>query len=82
MKLPPICTTPSVQKSDDACRHGFATGLLDQGVSPVKVAKRGGWKSAQHVFATYGHDVADDNVTDILTGTKSTRAERKRNAAN
>jgi integrase len=64
-----------------ACRHGFATGLLDQGVSPVTVAKRGGWKSAQHVFATYGHDVADDDVTDILTGTKSTRPERKRNAA-
>lgn len=64
-----------------ACRHGFATGLLDQGVSPVTVAKRGGWKSAQHVFATYGHDVADEDVTDLLTGTKSTRAERKRNAA-
>jgi integrase len=64
-----------------ACRHGFATGLLDQGVSPITVAKRGGWKSAQHVFATYGHDVADDHVTDILTGSKSTRAEKKRNVA-
>jgi integrase len=64
-----------------ACRHGFATGLLDQGVNPITVAKRGGWKSAQHVFATYGHDVADDDVTDILTGTKSTHAERKRNVA-
>jgi integrase len=63
-----------------ACRHGFATGLLDQGISPITVAKRGGWKSAQHVFATYGHDVADENVTDVLTGTKSTRAETKRNA--
>jgi integrase len=64
-----------------ACRHGFATGLLDQGVNPITVAKRGGWKSAQHVFATYGHDVADDDVTDILTGTKSTHAEKKRNVA-
>jgi integrase len=64
-----------------ACRHGFATGLLDRGISPVTVAKRGGWKSSQHVFATYGHDVAADDVTDVLTGTKSTREERKRNAA-
>jgi integrase len=64
-----------------ACRHGFATGLLDQGVNPITVAKRGGWKSARHVFETYGHDVADDTVTDVLTGTKSTHDERKRNAA-
>jgi integrase len=63
-----------------ACRHGFATGLLDKGVSPITVAKRGGWKSAQHVFATYGHDVADESVTDVLTGTKSTHAEIKRSA--
>jgi integrase len=62
------------------CRHGFATGLLDQGVSPITVAKRGGWKSAQHVFVTYGHDVASENVTDALTGTKSTQARRKRSA--
>ena len=64
-----------------ACRHGFATGLLDQGVSPITVAKRGGWKSAQHVFATYGHDVADESVTDVLTGAKSTQAGRKSNVA-
>ena len=62
------------------CRHGFATGLLDQGVSPITVAKRGGWKSARHVFETYGHDVAEEQVTDLLTGTKSTR-KRKRNVA-
>jgi integrase len=60
-----------------ACRHGFATGLLDQGVSPITVAKRGGWKSAQHVFATYGHDVAEENVTDILTGTKREMKRRE-----
>jgi integrase len=63
------------------CRHGFATGLLDQGVSPITVAKRGGWKSARHVFETYGHDVASERVTDILTGTKSTQEEKKINAA-
>ena len=62
-----------------ACRHGFATGLLDQGVNPITVAKRGGWKDTRHVFETYGHDVADDNVTDILTDTKSAQQWRKTN---
>jgi len=52
-----------------ACRHGFATGLLDQGVSPITVAARGGWKDTRHVFETYGHDVASDRVTDLLTST-------------
>ena len=37
------------------------------------MAKRGGWKDAQHVFATYGHDIAADDVTDVLTGTPATR---------
>ncbi len=63
-----------------ACRHGFATGLLDQGISPITVAKRGGWKSAQHVFATYGHDVADESVTDVLTDAPITQSEGKRRA--
>lgn len=63
-----------------SCRHGFATGLLDKGVSPITVAKRGGWKSVQHVFATYGHDVADENITDVLIGTPETRTVAKRNA--
>jgi hypothetical protein len=51
--------------------------LLDKGVSPVTVAKRGGWKSAQHVFQTYGHDVADENVTDVLTGTPIDTAKKR-----
>lgn len=59
-----------------ACRHGFATGLLQAGVSPVTVAKRGGWKSPQHVFETYGHDIADRDVTDLLTGEKSTQQKK------
>ena len=58
-----------------ALRHGFATGLLDKGVNPKTVAKRGGWKSTAHVFATYGHDVASANVTDILTDTPETQHE-------
>ena len=62
-----------------ACRHGFATGLLDKGVSPITVANRGGWKNARHVFETYGHDVAPVDVTDVLTGTPETQAGRKFN---
>ncbi len=59
-----------------SCRHGFATGLLNKGVSPVTVAKRGGWKSPQHVFETYGHDIADHDVTDLLTGEKTTQQKK------
>lgn len=58
--------------SPHSCRHGFATVLLDKGVSPITVANRGGWKSARHVFETYGHDVAPADVTDVLTDAPST----------
>ena len=64
------------------CRHGFATGLLERGVSPVTVARRGGWKSAQHVLTTYGHDIAREDITDVLTDTPLTQQTRKRNAIN
>jgi len=64
------------------CRHGFATALLDKGVSPITVAKKGGWKDARHVFETYGHDIASDDVTDILTDTPAAHAGAKRNAIN
>jgi integrase len=62
------------------CRHGFATGLLDKGVSPITVAKRGGWKDARHVFETYGHDIAAHDVTDVLTDTPATQMAGKRNS--
>ena len=62
-----------------ACRHGFATGLLDKGVSPITVAVRGGWKDPRHVFETYGHDVASEDVTDVLTDTPQAQIGRKRN---
>lgn len=65
--------------SPHRCRHGFATGLLDKGVSPITVAKRGGWKDPRHVFETYGHDVASVDVTDVLTGTPATQTGRKLN---
>ena len=61
-----------------ACRHGFATGLLNKGVSPVTVAKRGGWKSPQHVFETYGHDIAERDVTDLLTGDRAPAAKERK----
>jgi len=64
--------------SPHSCRHGFATGLLDKGVSPITVAERGGWKSARHVFETYGHDVAPADVTDVLTGTTGTTTRDRR----
>lgn len=66
-----------------ACRHGFATGLLDKGVNPKTVAARGGWKDTRHVFETYGHDVAPADVTEILTAkidTPATQQRRKSNA--
>ncbi len=65
------------QLSFHACRHGFATGLLDRGVNPKTVAERGGWKSVQHVFETYAHDVASEDVTDLLVDTNRAQAPRK-----
>jgi integrase len=60
-----------------SCRHGFATGLLHRGVDPVTVAKRGGWKTPAHVFATYGHAREDKKVTDLLFDTGSDTENRQ-----
>jgi len=49
-----------------ACRHGFATAMLHAGYDPVTVAKHGGWKSARHVFETYGHANEDKTITDKI----------------
>lgn len=49
-----------------ACRHGFATAMLRKGIDPITVAKLGGWKSAQHVFTTYGHAMNDETLTDRI----------------
>lgn len=54
-----------------SCRHGFATGLLRAGIDVMTVAKLGGWKSAQHVFLTYGHANDDPTLTDLLFGNLS-----------
>lgn len=63
-----------------SCRHGFATGLLRKGVNPMDVAKRGGWKSTHHVFATYGHATEDEAIVDLLIDTPETQQRQKRNA--
>lgn len=51
------------------CRHGFATGLMHQGIDPITVAKRGGWKDPAQLFRTYGHAMDDETVADRLVGT-------------
>lgn len=56
------------------CRHGFATAMLHAGIDPVTVAKLGGWKTPAHVFATYGHAMSDETVTDRIIGTNLARA--------
>ncbi len=56
-----------------ACRHGFATAMLQAGVDPVTTAKRGGWKDAHHLFRTYGHAMDDETVTDRIIATNLTR---------
>lgn len=58
-----------------SCRHGFATRLLHLGIDPVTIAKLGGWKSAAHVFQTYGHAQNDATLTDLIFGTRSDTAE-------
>lgn len=49
-----------------ALRHGFATAMLHAGYDPVTVAEHGGWKSARHVFETYGHANKDKTITDKI----------------
>lgn len=51
-----------------SCRHGFATALLHKGVDVVTIAKLGGWKSAAHVLATYGHARNDATLTNLIFG--------------
>lgn len=60
------------------CRHGFATSLMHAGIDPVTVAKRGGWKSPAQLFATYGHAMDDETVTNALTGTPAAQRRRAR----
>lgn len=56
-----------------ACRHGFATSMLQAGVDPITTAKRGGWKSPAHLFATYGHAMDDETITDRIIDTPATQ---------
>jgi integrase len=63
------------QLSFHSCRHGFATAMLRAGVDPVTIAKRGGWKTPQHVFSTYGHASDDLTITDRIAGTNLTQQQ-------
>lgn len=53
-----------------SCRHGFATRLLHLGIDPVTIAKLGGWKTAAHVFQTYGHARNDVTLTERIFDTQ------------
>lgn len=59
------------------CRHGFATALLRAGVDPITVARLGGWKSAQHVFQTYGHPLRDSTIVERIIATPVTQEYTK-----
>jgi integrase len=65
-----------------SCRHGFATGLLRAGIDVMTVAKLGGWKSAQHVFQTYGHANDDPTLTDRLFEDSNGRQIKESSRAN
>ena len=56
-----------------SCRHGFATTMLHQGIDPVTIAKRGGWKDVATVLKHYAHALEDETVTDVIFGTKLTQ---------
>lgn len=64
-----------------ACRHGFATSLLQNGVDVATVAKRGGWKSTRLVFETYGHASDDASVVDRLFLTQEVAQPESENVA-
>jgi integrase len=59
-----------------SCRHGYATAMLRAGVDPVTIAKHGGWKSARHVFETYGHANDDATITDLISDTNLTHGPK------
>lgn len=56
-----------------SCRHGFATTLLQRGIDPKTVAKRGGWRDVSTVMKFYAHAMDDVTVTDLLFGTNLTQ---------
>lgn len=62
-----------------ACRHGFATTLLRNGVDVLTVAKLGGWKTPALVLTTYGHASRDPTLTDRLwADTARAQSDEKR----
>lgn len=63
-------------KAFHATRHGFATGMLRKKIDPVTIAKRGGWANPRQIWETYGHEMEDQTVTDVLlSGTELTQQD-------
>lgn len=52
--------------SPHACRHGFATSLLQAGVDVATVAYLGGWKTQALVLKTYAHAIKDRTITERI----------------
>ncbi len=61
--------------SPHACRHGFATTMLRNGVDAKTVAHHGGWKDTRTLLETYAHANKDPSVVDGVFGTNLTQAD-------
>jgi len=69
-----VCDRAGIAKlTPHSCRHGFATTMLQAGIDPKTVAKRGGWKDVATVMKHYAHAMDDPTVTDVLFDTPVTR---------
>jgi integrase len=55
--------------SPHACRHGFATTMLRNGVDAKTVAHHGGWQDVRTLLETYAHANRDPSVVDGVFGT-------------
>jgi integrase len=56
--------TPDGKLTPHSLRHGGATHLLKNGVSPFKVMRIGGWKDMGVIVRHYGHVIAADGADD------------------
>lgn len=65
-----------------ACRHGFATKMLQAGKDVKTVAEFGGWKDIRVLLETYAHAIKDPTVVDDVFGTKSTHSHTTQELTN